>query len=70
MNPKNAHGVSDWTFCETFFAYLLKALEAEVKRIPPSRGSNCIEEAQARAMPSLGNLDRHIISIQLPCKDP
>jgi len=56
MNPKNAHGVSDWTFCETFFAYLQKALEADVKRISPSRGFNCIEKAKPGFFRFLGYL--------------
>jgi len=36
MNPKNAHGVSDWTLYETLFAQRRKAWEAEEKRICPS----------------------------------
>ncbi|MDY6990448.1 MAG: hypothetical protein SWQ30_20595 [Thermodesulfobacteriota bacterium] len=47
MNPKNAHGVSDWTFCETLFEELLKALEAEEKRISPSRGFHYRGKAKA-----------------------
>jgi len=54
MNPKNAHGVSDWTFYETLFAKLLKALEAKEKRTSPSRGFRCIEKAQTRALPFSG----------------
>jgi len=56
MNPKNAHGVSDWTSCETIFAQRLKALEAEEKRISPSRGFHGIEKAQIAALPFSGDL--------------
>jgi hypothetical protein len=40
----------------TIFAELLKALEAEEKRISLSRGSHCIEKAQGRVLPFSRNL--------------
>ena len=63
MNPKNAHGVRDWTFYETIFAQRLKALETEEKRISPSRGFHCIGKAQTRAPPFPRNLGTFVVVI-------
>jgi len=48
----------------TISAQLLKALEAEEKRIFPFRGFHCIEKAQTKALPFPENLGTFLNFIQ------
>ena len=62
-------GVSQLVPPSTIFAQLLKALEAEEKRISPSRALSCIEKAQTRVLPFSENLGTLLSLFQLVDRD-